>query len=74
MVKAVRIAVETTTRSDLLCVRCGRFLIGGKGRDLALVVAGEGVDQSHAGLHRRCLRAVRAKIIRRPKPAPAAAP
>jgi len=60
--KTIRIALAPTTRTDLLCVGCGGFLLRDKG--FALVGPGQTDRDAQAGVHRACIKGLKAAIVR----------
>jgi len=60
--KTIRIALVPTTRTDLLCVGCGFFLMRTKG--FALIGPGQTDKDAQAGVHRACIRSLKARVVR----------
>ena len=59
--KYLRIMVVPTKRTDLLCMRCGRF-----GSQLAVVFPDRLDDQqAEAGVHKGCVDATRVRFTRK---------
>lgn len=57
----LRVQVVKTTRTDLLCIHCGGF--GGPGRLAMLAIVAPTVAErdAQAGVHRACIRLVKAR-------------
>lgn len=51
----LRVRLALTTETHLVCIACGRFRT-----ELAIVVSA-GNQESHAGIHRKCIKDVKAK-------------
>jgi len=66
MANTLRVQVVRTKRTDLLCVHCGHF-----GSELAIVAPDVAESDAQAGVHRRCIRLVKARRggVRPPTPA-----
>lgn len=65
----LRVQVVKTTRTDLVCIACGGF--GHDAPMLAIVAPEQPSEEAHAGVHRRCILAIKA---RRKSPAAKADP
>lgn len=64
----LRVQVVKTTRTDLVCIACGGF---GSGSPMLAIVAPEQPStEAHAGVHRRCILRIKARVNRSPKYAP----
>lgn len=53
--KSIRIKLEKTTRTDLMCVACGQF------RTEFACVPNSGTEDAQSGVHRKCIPTIHTK-------------
>jgi len=66
---SLRVQIVKTTRTDLLCIRCGDF-----GSQFAIVAPGVDQKEAQAGVHRKCIPLVKARRSPAPDTVPCAPP